>query len=327
MTVPVEVPNPISPGVLTTPYVSVAEFRAAPTWLDTMDLIETGTGPQQDNELFNVLLRASEWADQHTGMRLAAHNEFEQMRVRVDRTGLCYIHPSRYPVRLVTGLAFGSNFQTLTPLTDLTQVWVEDQQGIVASLLPLRGTFAGSLEFGIVPATSSDYIFVQVAYVSGWVSTTLSVTATQGSNTISVTNPIGILPPATNLLSTVNGTTLRIYDPLIPSGPTGGEEAVNVSAIYTIGNTAVNLVNPTVNLHTVGTGTGGQVSVSEMPAAIHQAVIDFATALMLRQDTAGDEPFSGEAFGPAAKRSKHGGQSAGLVDHAYELLNPYIRRR
>lgn len=328
MSTPEEVITPVAATPLTVPYVSVAEFRATPTWLDTEDLIESGTGPQQDAELYNVLLRASTWADAFCGQRLGAHTEVDQMRVRVDRNGMAYIHPANYPVRQVTGLAFGADFQNLTELTDLTQVWVEDQQGIVVSMLPLKGLFAGSLQFGQIPS-SSMYMYVQVAYVAGYVSTTLSATAAASSSTISVVDPTGIsAPPSSGVLGiTMSGTTLRIWDPLNPSGPTGGEEAVRVAAGYTYGSPTVNLVSPTLNLHTVGSGPGGQVQVSEMPATVHQAVVDMAVALMLRQDTAGDEPFSGETYGPAAKRSKRGGQSAGLLDHAYELLEPFRRRR
>ena len=328
MTTPEQVITPVSTTPLTVPYVSVAEFRATPTWLDTADLIESGSGPQQDAELFNVLLRASAWADSFCGQQLGAHSEVDQLRVRVDRNGLAYIHPANYPVRQVTGLAFGSDFQNLTALTDLTQVWVEDQQGIVVSMLPLKGSFAGTLQFGTIPQ-SSTYMFVQVSYVAGYVSTTLSATAAAGSSSISVVNPTGIsAPPSSGVLGiTLPGTTLRIWDPLNPAVPTGGEEAVKVAAGYSNGSSTVNLVSPTANLHTVGTGPGGQVQVSEMPATVHQAVVDMAVALMLREDTAGDEPFAGETFGPAAKRSKHGGQSAGLLDHAYELLEPFRRRR
>lgn len=320
MTTPLTIANPVSPSALSEPYVSVSEFRASPTWLDTDDLVESGSPEQQDAELYNVLLKSSEWADQFCNQRLAAHVEYEQMRVRVDRQGRAYIHPSNYPVRSVTGLAFGGDPQNMSQLTDLTQVWVEDQQGIVVSLIPMRGSFFGSLEFGGTVVPSSMYTFVQVAYVAGYVSTTLAASAASGDPQIVVKDATGILGPPTTLIGSLPGSTLRIWDP-------GQEEAVSVASGYTLGNTTVPLASPLAHAHVSGTSPEARVQVSEMPAPIHQAVIDMAVAMMLRQDTAGQEPFAGESFGPAAKRSSSGGATAGLLDHAYEMLEPYVRRR
>lgn len=325
MTTPVTAPTPYTE--LQAPYVSVAEFRASPTWLDTNNLIESGNQAQQDAELYNVLLRASTWADNWCGQQLGAHTEFEQLRVRVDRSGQAYMHQSAIPVRQVTGLAFGTDFKNMQVLTDLTQVWVEDQRGIVVSMLPLRGSFRGTLEFGSVPASGQTYMYVQVQYVAGYVSTVLSATANPTDTSINVVNPTGILGPPVTLFGTLPGSVLRIYDPLNPAGSTGGEEAVQVASGYSNGSSNVPIVGAIALKHTVGSGAAGQVLVSEMPAAVHQAVIDFAVALMQKQDVASDEPFADEPYGPAMKRSGSGGASAGLVDHAYELLEPYRRVR
>src|SRR5581483_4563891 len=161
---------PAVEGLLTQPYVTVAEFKNAPTWLDVDDLIPGGIPEQQDAELFNVLLRASAWADNWCAQRLGAHVAYEQMRCRVDRYGQVILHPSNVPVRQVTGVAYGANFQNLTALTDLSQVWVEDARGIVIGLIPQRGSFFGSLEFGGVGAQGSE-LFLEIAYVCGYAAT------------------------------------------------------------------------------------------------------------------------------------------------------------
>jgi hypothetical protein len=297
----------------------VPEFKAAPTWLDVDDLIEGGSGGQQDYELYNVLVRASAWADSHTGQRLGAHTVLEQARTRVDRNGLIYLHPSNVPVRAVTGVAYGSDFKSLAALTDLTQTWVEDARGIVVSMIPLRGSWSGSLEFGSIPRSSAMQIFIQYQYVAGYCSTTLTSSAASGANSLTLADPAGLQAPSATMFGTLAGSTARIWDP-------DYEEAVQVAAGFT-GSNPVPLVSPLVNTHTVSSGPNGQVGISELPAPVHQAVIDMAVALMLREDVSNEEPFAGTAFGPAARRSARGGKAAGLLDHACELLEPYKRVR
>lgn len=310
---------PAVEGLLTAPYVTVAEFKASPTWLDVDDLIEGGTQGQQDAELYNVLLRASDWANLFCAQRLGAHVALEQARTRVDRNGFIYLHPSNVPVRAVTGVAYGSDFKNLTALTDLTQTWVEDARGIVVSMIPLRGAFAGSLEFGSIPRSSDWQMFVQYQYVAGYCSTTLSATANAAATSISLTDPTGLQAPSTTMFGTLAGSTARIWDPTV-------EEAVQVASGWN-GSNPVNLVSALASTHTVSPGPAGQVGVSELPPPVHQAVIDMAVSLMLREDVAGDEPFAEAAFGPAARRSARGGKAAGLLDHAYELLDPFKRVR
>ena len=310
--------TPLVSGYLTQPYVSVAEFKAAPTWLDVNDLVPGGVQAQQDAELFNVLLRASQWADNYCNQRLGAHTAFEQTRARVDRYGRIFLHPSNIPVRQVTALAYGPDPHLLTTLTDLTQVWIEDARGIVVSVIPFKGNFT-SLQFGLIPTSGSE-VYVQYQYVAGWSSTVLGATVAAGGNQITVLDTTGLqVPsaPSVGLSLTLPGSTLRIWDPTI-------EEAVTVSSIA---NNQVTLTGNLINTHTVSPGPAGQVGISEMPPEIHQAVISMAVALMLREDVSSEDPFSGTPYGPSARRSAKGGAAGGLLDNAWELLDPYRRVR
>lgn len=300
-------------GLLTIPYVTVAEFRASPTWLDTDDLIPAGAPAQQDAELYNVLLRASSWADNWCGQRLSAHSAYEQTRARVDRWGRIILHPSNVPVRQVTGVAYGTDFQNLTELTDLTQTWIEDARGIVVSSVPWRGTFSGTLEFGSVPPSGGE-VYVAFQYVAGYAVTTLASPATAAQSSIVVANATGIQPQSTVLFGTLPGSTLRVWDPAL-------EEAVTVGTSYTAGATTVPLSAPLINSHVTGTG------VSELPPEVHQAVIELAVALLMRENVTDEEPFAGTPYGPTTRQSAAGGAAGGLVDHARELLEPYRRVR
>lgn len=311
--------TPQAEGYLTQPYVTVAEFKAAPTWLDVDNLIPGGGQNQQDDELFNVLLKASRWADNFCNKRLGAHTAFEQSRTRIDRYGRVKLYPSDSPVRKVVAFAYGPDPEFMTTLTDFTQVWIENSQGVVVSSIPFRGSFFGSLEFGMVPLQGSE-IFCQIQYVAGYACTALSASVTAGSSSLTVVDATGFQAPsvpATGLSVTLPGSTARIWDP-------AAEEAVTVASIA---SNTLTLASPLLNTHTVNPGAAGQVNVSELPPEIHQAVISMAVAFMLREDTASEDPFAGTPGGPALRRSASGGAAAGLLDNAYELLEPYRRVR
>ena len=292
------------------------DSSASPTWLDSSNLIEGGAQSQQDAELYNVLLKASVWADgycrgDNDRPWFKAHTVIEQTRSRVNRDGQVFLHPSDVPVRKVTGFAYGSDFQNMTVLSDLTQVWVEDGRGIVVSMIPNRGTFA-NLEFGNVGPSDSQ-VFVQYQYVSGYASTTLSAAVSANATSVQVADATGFVGPSTGLLGTLSGSTVRIWDP-------GVEEAVAVTSPYTAGATTIPLAAGLRNAHQAGAG------VSELPADVKQAVIAYAVALLMRQDVSSEEPFGNAPGGPSL-RSSSGPPSGGLVYDAEQWLNPYRRVR
>ena len=295
-------PTPAVEGLLTEPYVTVPEFRAAPTWIDSDDLIPGGTASKQDNELYNVLLRACAQIDTSIGQRLGGHTAVEQLRARVDRRGLMSIHPSNNPVRAVTALSAGADPSSLTALTDLSGVWIEDARQVLLAA-PVRGNWAGFLEFG-TPTAPGGTAYVRITYTAGYASATLPAQATSGTSSLTVSAPLGIMP----------GDVLRIWDP-------GLEEAVTVGPGYVPGSTSVPLVSPLTQAHAAGAGVSG------LPADLHQAVICYAVALLCRDDVSSDEPFANAEFGPAARRSDAGGQAGGLLDEAERLLMPYRRIR
>ncbi|MEU0516640.1 hypothetical protein [Streptosporangium sp. NPDC006007] len=286
--------------LLTQPYVTNHEFRASPTWLDTENLVVGGAESAQDAELANVLLRASAWADSQVDQPLGAHAHTEQLRVTVGRDGRVSIHASHAPVRAVTALAYGTP-PDLTALTDLSGVWVEDQVQILTALAG-GGGFGGLLEFGPRPGSYETY--VRAGYVAGYTSTTLAADVSAAAASLVVADPTGIYP----------GDVLRIWDP-------GSEEAVTVATGYVPGSTTVGLVGVTRAAH--GSGAG----VSALPADVHQAIICRATALLLREPTAGSEEYADAPFGPVARRPSRRTRAADLISEATGLLARYRRVR
>ena len=297
--------------------MTVAEFRASPTWLDSSNLIEGGSQNQQDAELYNVLLRASSWADNYCRGAterpwFKAHAVTEQCRARINRFGQVFLHPSDIPVRSVTGIAYGADFQSMTAVSDLSQVWVEDGRGIVVGIVPNRGSWAGTLEFGSTRGPGGE-IYVQYAYVAGYACTTLAGNASANASSITVKDATGFVAPSTGLVGALGGSVCRIWEP-------GVEEAVRVASGYTAGNTTIPLASNLLNGHTAG------AAVSELPAEVRQAVITYSVALMMRQDVSGDEPFGRTPFGPSV-RSSSGPPAGGLMHDAAMMLNPYRRVR
>lgn len=305
--------TPTVEGLLTVPYVGIQEFRASPTWLDTQDLIEGGDSSVQDAELYNQLLKASSWAsDTVCNQPLHAHTAYEQGEARVDRWGNIWIHPSNNPVRAITGIAWGTSFQNLTVLSDLSQTWVEDERGVVVSMVPQGGgSYLGSLQFGL-GWSPGGHVYVAYEYVAGYANTYLTAAASPADMQLTVADPTGFVPPASTVFGTSIGASVaRIWDP-------GLEEAVTVSASYETGGRPVLLASGLANGHPAG------VQVSEMPADLRQAVVMYTAGLLTREDASAAAPFPGSP-GPAARRDDSRGVSGGLITEAERLLFPFRR--
>lgn len=297
------------------PYCSVASFRSAPTWLDSNDLIPGGTSSKQDNELYNVLLRATSWCDIVTGGAtehpyLGASLVTQNERIRANRWGELSIHPWQTPVQYVASIETGSAPQTLTPVPNITQLWIEDNRQII---IPLAGgaQFIG-LQFGAA-TVPGGMVYVSTQYAAGYFNSTLAAgTYNAGSTSVTVVNPVGLIP----------GTVFRINDP-------GSEEVVTVASSYVPGTALVPLVGTLLYTHTApaATSPGTMVGVSAMPLGIEQACISYAVGLLLREDTSGQKPFAGTPFGPSTRKAAAGGKAAGLISDAEGFLYPFRRIR
>lgn len=297
------------------PYLTPAQFTAFPTWLDLDNLVPGGLASLQTDALADVLLAASDWAnDVCEGMTLSAHLvSNEQVTVRA-AGGRITLQPRDIPVTSVTALSYGWDPSTLSALS-LPCPSLQNVEGRVISFRP-GGTgmsFVGpAIQFGPGPAWDGR-AFVQWSYVAGFPSTTLSLACAAGANSVTVTDPAGIMP----------GATLRIYDEGLDGA--GASEALTVSSTYVPAvptfpptATSIPLAANTAHAHAAGTGITG------MPRRILQAVIAFAVALLMREDVSQEEPPSG--FGPAARTTgdyRQGGAASGLVNDAIGWLQRY----
>jgi len=236
-------------------YVSVAEFKNAPTSLDINNLVSGGNQNAQDAELANVLMRASSYMNEYLNQNLVAQKYTETQRLRTTSEGFISLHPNNSPIIALESFEYGSTPNNLQTLTDPSLCWFEPQQ-IVIPLGQMNTTYssAGPLSFG--GAAPGQRLFTKYTYVSGYVNNFIA-TATAGATSLTVTSGTGIIA----------GQILHIYD-----GATS--ENVTVASTYTYGSTTVPLTTALVSTHAAG------IVIGNLPTAIKQACILIASAFI-----------------------------------------------
>ncbi|MCI3277653.1 hypothetical protein [Streptomyces cylindrosporus] len=279
------------------PYVTAPEFEAHPTYLDLGDLRSGIADPDaQTAELENVLLMASSWADGECNQPLAAHQLTLATRGRCDAQGVLHVYPTDRPVRSVSKVAFGETVGAQTTLTS-PAYRVEQNQTILISI-------------GAGAARPGAWLYVDLTYIAGWVTTTLTAGATAGSTSLTVADPTGILP----------GHRYRLWEP-------GVEEVVTVSEAYAPAAvtvpptaTAIPLAAPTTSDHTPGGGWSG------MPSDMRLAVVNYGVSQLMRPDTAAEDSYPDTPLASGTRQKDPRRDGSGLVAEAVRLLHPFARR-
>ena len=237
------------------PYISVAEYKNAPTSIDYDNLVVGGNLAAQDAELERVILRASSYMDEYLNQNLVANRQTETQRTRFTPQGYIALHPNQNPIISLESFYYGTTPAQLVELTEPSAAWFENQQLIIPiSQMSLNWSSQGPLAFG--GGIPSQQIFTKYTYVSGFVNNPI-VTATAGTTTVTVERSTGI----------VAGQMLRIIDG-------ANSETVYVSSTYVYGNLAVTLDAPLAFSHTAGS------TISNMPNALKQACILITTSFI-----------------------------------------------
>ena len=284
-----------------TPYLTLDEFKNAPTAIDIDNLVFNSQDPDvQDAELSNVIARASSWVDTYCNQVLAATTEQEQQRTRISADGTIRLHPRYNPIIALTSFQYGNPSTELQTIQDCSVAWVEDSQLIVPyALLSTTYSSQGPLQFGF-PTSPRVETYVKYSYVAGYANSTI-VTATSGQSTLTVADGTGITA----------GLTLKIYDGY-------NSEFVTVDSTYTFGSKTVPLTSALSASHASG------ISISALPPAIKEATILVTTAfLKVRGDNSMVMAISTSA-GPALPGKEKLGEDIAL---AQQLLLPYRRVR
>lgn len=243
-------------ALFSTPYLTIAEFKQAPTAIDVDDLVGGGTSAINDQELSNVIARASSWIDSHCGQVLAATLDSETMRASVDRRGFLKIHPRYWPITEVVALSYGP-LPSLLASVDPSVLWIESESVV----LPVQGfsaAFNGPIQFAGNYSTTQES-FVSISYVNGYGNAALSASVGASATSLTVSDRTGFMP----------GTQFFVYDG-------AATELLTVASSYVSaqGPGALTLAAPTGYAHL------STVSVSALPPAVKQAAIYVTSAVL-----------------------------------------------
>jgi hypothetical protein len=239
-----------------TPYLTLAEYKNAPTSIDYNNLVIGGNANAQDAELEKVILRASSYMDEYFNANLNATKYTETQRTRFTPDGFIALHPNNTPIVALETFNYGTNPNNLITLNDPSLAWFEEQQMIIPlSNIATSYSSAGPLAFGGY-GLPRQQVYCKYTYVAGYVNNPIS-SGTAGVSSITVGRADGILP----------NQKLRIYDG-------ASSESVTVASNYTYGSTTVPLTSALTYSHTVGS------SIGNLPNAIKQACILITTAFI-----------------------------------------------
>jgi hypothetical protein len=258
MTSPTVVPLSTQVTLPIEPFVTVAEFKNHPTWLDTQLVPGSSSQSVQDDELRTILLMATESAENYCNQPIAAHIQTDYRTGYINRWGRLSFHAQHGPVRTVLSYSYGMQLGNVTSVS--LPLWQPDgDHQVLIDIGGTNNTWVGSLGLGFNPPPTGTEMYTTLTYVAGYSNATLTGNALAGATTVTVTNPTGIFA----------GDVLRFWAPSI-------DESVVVASSWQGQNTypytpaSIPLVNPTVNAHSTGDGVSG------VGADVHLAVIYIA---------------------------------------------------
>lgn len=174
----------------TAPYLTVAEYKTAPTGVDVGSLVPGGQPGTEDAVLADVISRASGWVDEIANQILAATVNTEAKRLRTRADGSLVVHPDSWPILEVRDLQYGPTPASLIQLSDLSGLWVEEQQFVVTFPGAAMSTSVGPLQLGGL--TPGQRLLVRYTYVNGWPNTLLTTAAAAGATSLTVDDTTGI---------------------------------------------------------------------------------------------------------------------------------------
>jgi len=283
-------------------YLTIAEYKNAPTAIDYNNLVVGGSAAQQDAELAAVIQRASSWIDIYVNQPLIAQNFTEQSRTRMTQEGYMVISPDYNNVVAINSLSYGPTPTNLTVVgaTALQSCWFEKSQIVFPiSQVGLTYSSQGPLSFGFPPSSRSK-IYASFNYCAGYCNGNIQ-TATAAATSFTMIDPIGLTA----------GTVVTIYDGQYT-------EQVTISPSYTYGSTTINITTPLKYAHASG------VAVGNMPQAVKQAAILVTTDfLKVRGDNSLTMAVTTRATSGPSVQDIIGSDMA----LAKELLAPFRRMR
>ena len=284
------------------PYISVSEYKNAPTAINFDMLVVGGNAAAQDAELAQVILRASSYMNEYLNQNLVATQYTETQRIRYSASGGYYaLHPYNAPIVALSAFNYGANPNQLYALQDCSIAWFEGQQIIIpGDQIGWNWTSQGPLQFG-GSIGQNNWTFTKYTYIAGFANTEFNVPTAAGDTSITVDNPTGILA----------GEQYRIFD---------GQrtERVTVADSYVFGSPTVPLLYPLAFSHGPGS------TFSNLPNVIKQACILVTSAFIkMRGDASTTMAYTTSPSGNVAGSVRYGNDLAIALD----MVNKYRRVR
>lgn len=288
-----------------TPYITSAEFLAAPTGVDVSQLIPSGSNITQEAALADLIGRASNQADLICQKVLAATLDVVSGEYRIFNDQTLRIPVEYSPLVSVNAVSLGYAANALAPMTDLSGVWVG--RSVVRVPVPAMASTAFSFSSQNPRATGRrGWMYATVQYVNGWAHTTIGAAA-QGASSVTPVSVLGFVP----------GLPFAIKDG-------ASSEAAVVDASYVVGSSVVPLASPLQYGHGAGT------TASALPPVIKDAVIDLCKWLVKQRGSKGLAmgTIKGQPLTTASAKTQES-EPGGTGDYrsAVRTLTPFRRAR
>jgi len=102
------------------PYITVQEYKNAPTSMNVSALVVGGNQAAQDAELASVILRASSYMNEYFNQNLVADEYTETQRIRYSASGGYYaLHPYNAPVLSLSAFQYWLRSKPVVFITGL----------------------------------------------------------------------------------------------------------------------------------------------------------------------------------------------------------------
>lgn len=235
------------------PYLTNDQFKRAPTPIAWTTLVPNGTPQECDEQLTELIERASGWVDGICQQVLQSTVDVEQGDVYPGQYGRLIIKPRYQPAMQLLDLWLGASPLQLTEVADLSNCSVEPKKIVVSSPgLPTMSS-RGPIQFGGVAwGPRGVPVLARYTYVNGFPVTALALPASAGDRSVTVVDSTGVLPGITAL-------TVR-------------DARRETLALSTVSGNVVNLASPLLYNHLAG------AAVTALPSDVEEAVILAVTA-------------------------------------------------
>lgn len=209
-------------------YLTIEEYRAQPTALNTNNLVPGGDQAAQDNELATLIKRASTFLDNVARQKLYATSATQNEQVRI-KDGYFVLRAYQDRVKSIDAFAWGPTPSSLaaaaTPIP--TSSYFVEENRVLFTTGNVGGSWIGSLSMLATPVSGS--VFASWRYTAGWFTTRLSVQASIGATSVTVEDPTGIQPGA--FVRLIDGG--RIADAQISTSYVPGSSSVLLAMALT----------------------------------------------------------------------------------------------